>query len=382
MDFTLNEEQQMIKDSAHKFAQENIAAYAEEGQETGKWPYHIWNQMSELGYTAVIVPEEFGGGAMSYFDSILIMEEFARADDAFATSYQVHNIICDMFMQFGTDTQKKTYLPMLASGEKMGAFALTEANAGSDAGGVQTRAVRDGDEWVINGTKIFITNAGVDNSLGVVLMCVTGENEKGRKEISSILVPKGTPGFIIGNKFQKVGWNIMDTRELMFEDCRVPVENLIGDEGKGLAQALHGLNLGRIDFGAIGTGVCQAAVDYSLEYAQQRVQFGKPIASFQAVAFMLADMNVNTELSRLMTWKAVTLKDQGLPHDTEATMAKLVASENAVKNVDMGFQIHGGYGFMKEYPISRLYQNAKILTIGEGTTEVCKIVISRAMGCR
>jgi butyryl-CoA dehydrogenase len=382
MEFTLNEEQQMIRDSARKFAQENIAPYAEEGQETGKWPYHIWNKMAELGYTAVIVPEEYGGGGMSYFDSILIMEEFARADDAFATSYQVHNIICDMFMKFGTGEQKKKYLPILASGEKMGAFALTEPNAGSDAGGVQTRAVLQNGQWVINGNKIFITNAGLDNSLGVVLMCVTGGKEGGRKEISSILVEKGTPGFIVGNKFRKVGWNIMDTRELMFEDCRVPEENLVGDLGKGISQALFGLNLGRIDFGAIGTGVCQAALDYSLEYAKQRVQFGQPIARFQAIAFMLADMQVNTELARLMTWKAVNLKDAGLPHDTEATMAKLVASENAVRNVDMGFQIHGGYGFMKEYAISRLYQNAKILTIGEGTSEVCRIVISRAMGCR
>jgi len=381
MDFALNEEQKIVRESARKFAQEYLAPYAEEGEETGKWPYHIWNKMAELGYTGVIVPEEYGGGGMSYFNSILIMEEFARADDSFTTSYQVHNIICDMFNKLGTPEQKKTYLPMLASGEKMGAFALTEPNAGSDASGVQTRAELVNGEWVINGTKIFITNAGLDNSLGVVLMCVTGQRPDGRKEISSILVPKGTPGFIIGNKFRKVGWNIMDTRELSFEDCRVPESNLIGARGKGLANALHGLNLGRIDFGAIGTGVCQAALDYSLPYAKQRHQFGKPISSFQAVAFMLADMQVNTELARMATWKAVWLKDQGLPHDTEATMAKLVASEMAVRNVDMGFQIHGGYGFMKEYPISRLYRNVKILTIGEGTSEVCRIVISRALGC-
>jgi butyryl-CoA dehydrogenase len=381
MHFELTEEQRIIKENARRFAQEVLAPRAEHGEETGEWPYDIWEQMRELGYTGVVVPEEFGGVGMGILDSVLILEEFARADDSFATSYQVHNLICDMFLHYASEEQRNTWLPILASGEKMGAFALTEPNAGSDAYGIQTRAVLENGEWVINGTKIFITNAGLQNSMGVILMAVTGQREDNRKEVSSILVPKDTPGFIIGNKFKKIGWNIMDTRELIFEDCRVPADNLFGVRGKGIAQALGGLNLGRIDFGAIGTGVAQAALDYSLKYAQERVQFGQSLSKFQAIQFMLADMACNAETARLHTYKAAWLKDQGKAHATEATIAKLVASEMAHKNVMMGFQIHGGYGFMREYPISRLYRNVKMLEIGEGTSEICRIVISRALGC-
>jgi butyryl-CoA dehydrogenase len=263
----------------------------------------------------------------------------------------------------------------------MGAFALTEPDAGSDARAIQTRAELKDGEWVINGTKIFITNAGLKNSMGMVLMAVTGEDENGRKEVSSIIVPRDTPGFIAGGKFKKVGWNIMDTRELIFKDCRVPESNLFGARGKGLHQALGGLNLGRIDFGAIGTGVAQAALDHSLKYAKQRVQFGRPISKNQVVAFMLADMACNVETSRMHTYRAAWLKDNGKPHEIEATMAKLTASENANKNVGMGFQIHGGSGFVKDYEISRLYRNVKILDIGEGTSEICRLVISRSLGC-
>lgn len=384
MQFELTKEQKMMKDSAHEFAQAELAPYALEREESGKWPYNVWKKMCELGYTGLIVPEEYGGEAYGdsvYLDSILVLEEFARADDAFATSFQVHNLICDMFLLYGTDAQKKEWLPKLASGEVMGAFALTEPDAGSDAYAIETRADLVDGEWVINGTKIFITNAGLDNSMGVMLMAVTGQNENGRKEVSSIIVPKDTPGFIIGSKFPKIGWNIMDTRELVFKDCRVPEENIFGLRGKGISQALGGLSLGRLDFGAIGTGVAQAALDHSLKYSKSRVQFGKPICKNQAIAFKLADMAINVETARLHTYKAAWLKDQGKPCDTEATMAKLVASEMAHKNVMEGFQIHGGWGFMKEYEMSRLYRNVKILEIGEGTSEVCRIVISRALGC-
>jgi alkylation response protein AidB-like acyl-CoA dehydrogenase len=286
-----------------------------------------------------------------------------------------------MFLTYGSEEQKREWLPKLASGEVMGAFALTEPNAGSDAYAIETEAVLDGDEWVINGTKIFITNAGLKNSMGVMLMAVTGGGQGARKQVSTIIVPRDTPGFILGNKFPKIGWNIMDTRELIFKDCRVPKKNLFGTQGKGITQALGGLNLGRIDFGAIGTGVAQAALDHSLKYAKSRVQFGKPISKNQVIAFMLADMLVNTETARLHAYRAAWLKDQKKPHENEATIAKLVASEMAHKNVMMGFQIHGGYGFIKEYEISRLYRNVKILEIGEGTSEICRLVISRTMGC-
>lgn len=385
MQFELTQEQKIIKKSAYEFAQKELAPFARDRQESGKWPYDVWEKLCGLGFTGMVVPEKYGGQAADgtkYMDSMMMLEEFARADDAFATSLQVHHIICDMFLTYSSDAQKDYWLPKLASGEVMGAFALTEPNAGSDANAIETRAELINGEWVINGTKIFITNAGLENSMGVVLMCVTGDHANGqRKEISSIIVPRGTPGFTPGSKFDKIGWNIMDTREVIFKDCRVPEENLLGIRGKGLSQALGGLGLGRCDFGAIGTGVAQAALDCSLKYAKARVQFGRPICKNQAIAFMLADMAVNVETARLHTYKAAWLKDQGRPHETEATIAKLVASEMARKNVNSGFQIHGGYGFMKEYDISRLYQNVKILEIGEGTSEICRIVISRAIGC-
>ncbi len=381
MRYELTPEQKLIKENARKFAEEEIAPRADEWEEAGKWPYDVWEKMRKLGYTGIIVPEKYGGSGMGFLDYVLVLEEFARADDAFTTSYQVHQLICDMFLLYGTEEHRREYLPILASGEKMGAFALTEPNAGSDASAIQTRAVLKNGEWVINGTKIFISNAGLENSLGVILMAVSGTREKGKKEISSFIVRKGTPGFIIGNKFRKIGWNVMDTRELIFEDCRIPEENVFGTRGKGIAQALGGLNLGRIAFGAIGTGIAQAALEYALKHSQDRVQFGKPICKFQAIQSKLAEMAVNVEVARLLTYRAAWLKDQGKPHHTEATIAKLVGSETAVQNVLLGFQIHGGYGFMKEYPISRLYRNVKMMEIGEGTSEVCRMVIARELGC-
>jgi short/branched chain acyl-CoA dehydrogenase len=383
MNFELTKEQQMIKKSAHEFAQKELAPFAGEREESGEWPYDVWEKMRPLGYTGLTTPEEYGGIAApgtKYMDSILVLEEIARADDTFATSLQVHNLVQDMFFHMANDKQKNEWLPKLASGEVMGAFALTEPNAGSDANGIETRAELIDGEWVINGTKIFISNSGLKNTFGVILMAITGQREDGRKEISSILVPQHTPGYIVGEKFNKIGWHIMDTRELIFKDCRVPEENVFGVRGKGISQALGGLNLGRIDFGAIGTGVAQAAFDHALKYSKERVQFGKPICKNQVIAFMLADMAMNVETARLHAYKAAWLYDEGKPHGTEATIAKLVASEMAHENVMKSFQIHGGNGFMKEYDISRLYRNVKMLEIGEGTNEICRIVISRALG--
>jgi short-chain 2-methylacyl-CoA dehydrogenase len=384
MNFELTKEQKQIKQSAAEFAQKELAPYAGEREDSGEWPYEVWEKMSKLGLTGLLIPEEYGGSAYGnsvVMDSILVLEEFARADDAFATSFQVHNLISDMFMQYGTEAQKKEWLPKLASGEVMGAFALTEPDAGSDANAIETAAKLENGQWVINGTKIFITNAGLKNSMGVILMAITGTSDGGRKEISSLIVPRETPGFIKGSKFPKIGWNIMDTRELIFKDCRIPEENVLGTRGKGISQALRGLSLGRIDFGAIGTGMAQAAYDQALAYSKKRVQFGRPICKNQAIAFKLADMAINVETARLHTYRAAWLKDNKKPHDTEATIAKLVGSEMAHKNVMESFQIHGGWGFMKEYDISRLYRNVKIMEIGEGTSEVCRIVISRALGC-
>lgn len=383
MDFELSKEQKMIKKAAYEFAQKELAPFASEREDSGEWPYDVWEKMRPLGYTGLTTPEEYGGIAAPetrVMDSILVLEEFSRFDDSFSTSLQVHNLVQDMFLHMANDEQKNEWLPKLASGELMGAFALTEPNAGSDANAIETRAELIDGQWVINGTKIFISNSGLKNTFGVILMAITGQRDDGRKEISSILVPQNTPGYIVGDKFKKIGWNIMDTRELIFKDCKVPEENIFGVRGRGISQALGGLNLGRIDFGAIGTGVAQGAFDLALKYSKERVQFGKPICKNQAIAFMLADMAVNVETSRFHAYRAAWLYDQGKPHSTEATIAKLVASEMAHENVMKSFQIHGGMGFMKEYDISRMYRNVKMLEIGEGTNEICRMVISRALG--
>ncbi len=384
MEFELTDEHRLLQEMARSFARNEIAPLARKLDETREFPYGLWNKMKKLSLPGILVPEEYGGQGLDVFSYVLVLEELARADDSFAATYQVHVLVTEMYRLYASDEHKKKYLPILANGEKLGAFGLTEPNAGSDAGSIQTKAVQadlKNGQWVINGTKMFITNCGTDISFGPILMAITGQTGNGKKEISSIIVPKGTPGFVIGSRNDTIGWCNMDNRELIFEDCRVPEENLFGVRGKGISQALGALNLGRIAFGAICTGLAQACLDVSLEYAKNRVQFGQSISRFQEIQFKLADMAVRVQAARALTHKAAWLKANGLPHATEATMAKLYASEALVQTAMDGYQIHGGYGFTREYDINRYYRDSKIMTIGEGTSEICRMVIARALGC-
>ncbi|MHB1011458.1 MAG: acyl-CoA dehydrogenase family protein [Desulfobacteria bacterium] len=381
MEFEMTDEQRMLQDMAREFARKEIAPVARELDRDRRFPYELWNKLKELSLPGILVPEEYGGQGLDPLTYAIVLEELARADDSFAAIFQVHVLVTEMYRLYASKEHKEKYLPILASGDKLGGFALTEPNAGSDANAILTRAERKGGKWVLNGTKMFITNCGTDISFGPIVMAISGKQPDGRKEISSFIVPTGTPGYVIGNRNETIGWCNMDNRELVFEDCGIPEENLFGTRGKGIAQALGGLNLGRIAFGAICTGLAQACLDASLSYAKERVQFRQPISKFQEIQFKLADMAFRVQAARTLTHKAAWLKANGRPHATEATMAKLYASEAAMQSALDGFQIHGGYGFTKEYDINRYYRDAKIMTIGEGTSEICRMVIARALGC-
>ncbi len=381
MEFEMTDEQRMLQDMAREFARKEIAPAAKELDRNRQFPYELWNKLKELSLPGILVPEEYGGQGLDPLTYAIVLEELARADDSFAAIFQVHILVTEMYKLYASKEHKEKFLPILASGDKLGGFALTEPNAGSDAAAILTRAEQKGGKWVLNGTKMFITNCGTDISFGPIVMAISGKQPDGKKEISSFIVPTGTPGYLIGSRNDTIGWCNMDNRELVFEDCGIPEENLFGNRGKGIAQALGGLNLGRIAFGAICTGLAQACLDASLAYAKERVQFGKPISKFQEIQFKLADMAFRVQAARALTHKAAWLKAQGRPHATEATMAKLYASEAAMQSALDGFQIHGGYGFTREYDINRYYRDAKIMTIGEGTSEICRIVIARALGC-
>jgi len=381
MEFEMTDEQRMLQDMAREFARKEIAPVARELDRDRRFPYELWNKLKELSLPGILVPEEYGGQGLDPLTYAIVLEELARADDSFAAIFQVHVLVTEMYRLYASKEHKEKFLPILASGDKLGGFALTEPNAGSDANAILTRAERKGGKWVLNGTKMFITNCGTDISFGPIVMAISGKQPDGRKEISSFIVPTGTPGYVIGNRNETIGWCNMDNRELVFEDCGIPEENLFGTQGKGIAQALGGLNLGRIAFGAICTGLAQACLDASLSYAKERVQFRQPISKFQEIQFKLADMAYRVQAARTLTHKAAWLKANGRPHATEATMAKLYASEAAMQSALDGFQIHGGYGFTKEYDINRYYRDAKIMTIGEGTSEICRMVIARALGC-
>ncbi|MDO8738833.1 acyl-CoA dehydrogenase family protein [Candidatus Deferrimicrobium sp.] len=381
MEFEMTDEQRMLQDMAREFARKEIAPVAKELDRSRQFPYELWNKLKELSLPGILVPEEYGGQGLDPLTYAIVLEELARADDSFAAIFQVHVLVTEMYRLYASREQKEKFLPILASGDKLGGFALTEPNAGSDASAILTRAELKGGKWILNGTKMFITNCGTDISFGPIVMAISGKQPDGKKEISAFIVPTGTPGYLIGNRNDTIGWCNMDNRELVFEDCEIPEGNLFGSRGKGIAQALGGLNLGRIAFGAICTGLAKACLDVSLAYAKERVQFRQPISKFQEIQFKLADMAARVQAARALTHKAAWLKAQGRPHATEATMAKLYASEAAMQSALDGFQIHGGYGFTREYDINRYYRDAKIMTIGEGTSEICRMVIARALGC-
>lgn len=378
MDFDLTREQQLIRDVVRDFAREEIAPKAAEIDRTGQFPLGILQRMAEMDLMGLPFPEEYGGAGGDYVSYCLAVEEIARACGSTGLTYEAHiSLGCMPIYLFGTEEQKKRFLTPLCRGECLGAFGLTEPNAGSDAGGTQTRAVRENGQWVINGSKCFITNASYARF--VTITAVT-DKSKGKKGISAIIVPVDTPGFIIKAGYEKLGLHGSNTTELYFDDVRVPEENLLGKEGEGFKQFLQVLDGGRIAIGAMATGLAQAALDAALQYAQERYQFSQPIGKFQAIQFKLADMAMQVELARNMYLKAAWLKDRGRPHTKEAAFAKLFASEMATQAALQAIQIHGGYGYTKEFPVERILRDAKLCEIGEGTSEIQRLVIARCLG--
>jgi short-chain 2-methylacyl-CoA dehydrogenase len=382
MDFTLNEEQLAIRDTCREFAEQEIKPLAEEMDRTGQFPYALVRKMGELGLLGLPFPEEYGGAGADFLSYCLAIEEIARGDVSIGITMEAHTSLgASPFYLFGSKEQRERFLPPLASGEQLWAFGLTEPGAGSDSGGTQTRATLHDGFWHINGSKAFITNAGTDMTGGVTITAVTGTRPDGRGEITNIIVPKGTQGYVIGNPYKKMGWKASDTRPLSFEECQVPEEHMLGQRGEGLKQFMQILDAGRVAIAALSVGLAQACMDEALSYAKERKQFNKPISKFQAVQFKLADMDTEIELARLMYYKAAWLHMQGKPYTREASMAKLFASETAKRAADQAVQIHGGYGFMDEYPVSRYWRSVKINEIGEGTSEVQRILIAKLLGC-
>jgi short-chain 2-methylacyl-CoA dehydrogenase len=380
MDFELSGEQQMIRDLCRDFAKNEIKPHAEEMDRTGAFPYTIIRKMGELGLLGLPFPEEYGGAGADFLSYCLALEEIGRGDAAVGITMEAHTSLgATPFFLYGTEDQKRQYLAPLAQGQQLWSFGLTEPSAGSDAAGTETRAQLQSGVWHINGAKNFITNAGTDVTGGVTITAVTGKQSDGHKEITNLIVPKGTPGYIIGNPYHKMGWRASDTRPLSFEDCQVPEGNALGRPGEGFHHFMHILDLGRIAIAALSVGLAQACYDEALAYAHERRQFGKPIFDFEATQFKLADMAMEIELARLMYYKAAWLQMQEQPFRKEASMAKLFASETAKRAADQAVQIHGGYGFMDEYPVSRYWRNVKAHEIGEGTSEVQRLLIAKQL---
>jgi alkylation response protein AidB-like acyl-CoA dehydrogenase len=380
MNFDLSDDHRLIRSTVRDFAEGEIAPVAEELDRTKTFPYDLVRRLGDLGLMGVPFPEEYGGGGGDSLAYAIAVEELARVDSSVAITMCAHTSLgTQPIYLFGSEEQKRDWLPQLCSGQRLGAFGLTEPEAGSDAGNTQTRARLDGGEWVIDGAKQFITNAGTDISGCVVITAVTG-NGGGPKEISNILVPHGAPGYEQGEPYRKMGWNASDTRPLTFSECRVPEASLVGPRGQGFKQFLHILDIGRIGVAAMGVGLAQGALDQSLAYARERRAFGQAISKFQAIQAKLADISTELEAARLLTYKAAREKDLGRNFTLTAAQAKLKTGRLAVRAAEEGVQIHGGYGYIEEYPICRFYRDAKILTIGEGTDEVQQMVIARALG--
>ncbi len=376
MDFALDDQTELLQRTVREFAQAEVAPAAEELDRTHSFPYEIVAKMASLGWMGIPFPEEVGGAGGTSLQYAIAVEELTRVDSSVAITLCAHTSLgTQPIYLFGSDAQKEEWLPRLCAGEILGAFGLTEPEAGSDAGNVKTRARLEDGEWVINGAKQFITNAGTDIS-GVV--CITART--GDEEISNLVVPNGTDGYEQAEPYRKMGWNASDTRPLTFTDCRVPEENLLGMRGKGFHQFLQVLDIGRIGVAAMGVGLAQGALDQALAYAKERRAFGKPISKFQTIQAKLADLATEIAAARLLVYHSAWLKDQRKPFSLVAAQAKLKTGRLAVKAADEAVQIHGGYGYIEEYPVCRFYRDAKILTIGEGTDEVQQMVIARALG--
>ncbi len=372
-----DENQIAIKNTIREFAEKQIKPRVMEFDEAQKFPMDIMQQLGELGFLGILVPEEFGGSQLGYVEYALVVEELARIDPSISLSVAAHNGLCvNHINMFANDELKKKYLPDLAGGRKIGAWALTEPGSGSDAAGMQTTAVKEGDHYILNGTKNFITHGGVGGT--AVVMAIT-DKSKGKKGISAFIVEKGTKGFFVGKKENKLGMRASETTQLAFDNCKVPAENLIGNEGEGFSQAMKILEGGRISIASLSVGLAQGCLESALAYSKERKQFGKALSEFQATQFKLADIATDVEAARIMTFKAARLKDEGKNILDIASKAKLFASEIATKAANEAVQILGGYGFTKDYPVEKFYRDVKLLTIGEGTSEVQRIVIARTL---
>jgi len=381
MDHRLPQEYVDLQKSVAAFAHDVISPVIAEHYEAHTFPYDIVRQMGELGLFGLPFPEEYGGMGGDYFALCLALEEIARVDSSVAITLEAAVSLGAMpIYRYGTDEQKRKWLPRLLSGELLGAFGLTEPGGGTDAGAARTTARLEGDDWVINGTKAFITNSGTDITGFVAVLAVTGEKADGRKEMSTIIVPAGTPGLTVSKPYSKVGWNASDTHELGFVDCRVPAANLLGTQGKGYAQFLQTLDEGRIAIAALSVGLAQGCIDESVRYLHERHAFGKPLSAYQALDFMVADMDVRAHTARLAYYDAGSRMLAGEPFKKQAAIAKLHASDAAVENARAATQIFGGYGFMNEYPVARFWRDSKVLEIGEGTNEVQRMLIARELG--
>ena len=380
MDFEIDGEHRLLRETVREFAEQEVAPIAEELDRTKQFPYEIVKRLGELDLMGIPFPEEYGGAGGDSLAYAIAVEELARVDSSVAITLCAHTSLgTQPIYLFGSEAQKREWLPPMCRGERLGAFGLTEPEAGSDAGNTKTRAELEDGDWVINGAKQFITNAGTEISGLVVITAVTGGSGDAR-EISNLVVENGTPGYEQGEPYRKMGWSASDTRPLSFTDCRVPEENLLGPRGGGLRQFFHVLDIGRIGVGAMGVGLAQGALDQALAYAKERRAFGSPISKFQSIQAKLADLSTEIEATRLLVHKAAWLKDAGRNFTLVAAQAKLKSGRLAVHAADEAVQIHGGYGYIEEYPVCRFYRDAKILTIGEGTDEIQEMVIARALG--
>jgi short-chain 2-methylacyl-CoA dehydrogenase len=381
MHFDLTHEQEEFRKSVRAFAEDVIAPRAEEMDRNEELPMDIVKQMGELGLFGLPFPEDYGGQGADFLTLCLAIEEIARIDSSMAITLEAAvGLGANPIYQFGTEDQKHKWLVPMARGEIFGAFGLTEPGGGSDAEATKTTATLEGGEWVINGSKAFITNSGTPITRLATISAVTGTDRDGGKEISAFIVPTDTPGFEVGKAYRKLGWHASDTHELSFNDCRVPEENLLGERGRGFAHFLQILDEGRIAIAALAVGLAQGCLDESVKYARERKAFGRPIGAFQGIQFKVAEMQVRVETARLATYKAAWLKEQGRPFKTAASLAKLYATEIAVSSARDAVQIHGGYGFMEEFPVARYYRDSKVLEIGEGVNEIQRILIARDLG--
>ncbi len=382
MDYDLSTEQEMIRKEIRKFAEKEIAPLAMDLDEQELFSLELTKKMGEIGLFGMFVSEDYGGQGLDYISYIIAVEELARIDGSQAATIAAGNSLgIGPIYYFGTEQQKEKYLPDLCTGKKLWGFGLTEPSAGSDAGASKTVAVKDGDDWILNGSKIFITNAACELSAGVTVQAITGQREGGRPEYTCFLVEQGSKGYKALPMHKKLMWRASNTAELYFDDVRVPAENVLGNQGDGFQQMLKTLDGGRLSIGAMGLGGAQGAYDLALAYAKKREQFGRPISKFQAVAFKLADAAIELECARNLLYKACWLRNQNRPFQKEAAMAKVYCSELMGRVADNAVQIHGGYGLMKEYNVERFFRDQKLLDIGEGTSEIQRLVISRYIGC-